>query len=169
MASILKKINSVLLMIQKSIVVVAGIVVCTVIVASAFMRYFLQIDFYGSEEIILFFAFWLYFMGSSLAAYDDSHINADMISSNLKSKKGKAIMAMIKNVLSLLISCIATVWSYNYILWTLSLGPKTNMLKWPLVVAQFPILVSFILMDFYILMHLFTAITDFKSAEKEGR
>ncbi len=152
--------------IQEYICIVTGVIVCLLIVAAAFMRYVLAKDFYGSEELILLTAFWLYFMGSSLAARDDTHINADMTSLFVKNEKIKEKIALIKYILSFLISILTTKWSFGYILWSMSLNPKTNVLKIPLTLSQIPILISFVLMDIYLFGYI---IKTLKKIKGEGK
>ena len=86
MEKLLKSIDNLTCKLQEYICIVTGVIVCFLIVVAAFMRYVLAKDFYGSEELILLTAFWLYFIGSSLAARDDTHINADMTSLFVKNE-----------------------------------------------------------------------------------
>lgn len=166
MEKLLKSIDNLTCKLQEYICIITGVIVCFLIVVAAFMRYVLAKDFYGSEELILLTAFWLYFMGSSLAARDDTHINADMTSLFVKNEKMKQKIALVKYVLSFLISVLTTKWSFGYILWSMSLNPKTNVLKIPLTLSQIPILISFILMDIYLLGHIVKTLRRMKEGSK---
>lgn len=165
MKRLISLIDTVLVKIQEYIVIVTGIAICLLITAAAVMRYVFKMDFYGSEEYIMYVAFWLYFIGSSLAARDDSHINADMIGSFAKSDQTKRIFAVVRQAISLVISLITTAWAFQYIMRSVRLNPTTAVLKAPLVLMQVPILISFALMDVYIAYHLIKAIGTLRNSK----
>lgn len=83
----LKRADHVIFKIQEYICIITSVLITSLIVIAAIMRYILGINFGGSEELVLFAAFWFYFTGSSLAYRDDAHINADMTSLLFKSEK----------------------------------------------------------------------------------
>ena|GEM_PF-252138 len=139
--------------IQQYIVMFTGMASCLLITAAAVMRYVLHVDFYGSEELIMLTAFWLYFMGASLATREDSHISADLICSLMKTPRQRRILKTVQHTISLAISALATNWAYNYIAWSLARNPKTPVLKFPIIWLQFPILVFFILSSLYLVSH----------------
>jgi len=154
----IKAFEKVLFFIEKKICLVTGIMITSLIIINAFMRYVLLRNFGGSEELTLFFAFWFYFIGSSLASRDDGHITADMTSLFIKNKKILRILSVVKYLLSLLLSFIATFWVFNFIMWTLSLNPRSIVYRLPLVIPQMAIFISFILMDVYLLSYLFKSV-----------
>lgn len=154
-----------LAVIQQYIVMFTGLASCLLIAAAAFMRYVLHVDFYGSEELIMLTAFWLYFMGASLATREDSHISADLICSLMKTPRQHHILKTIQHTISLAISVLATSWAYNYIIWSLARNPKTSVLKFPIIWLQFPILVFFILSSLYLAGHL---ISNIKALAQDG-
>lgn len=165
MKRVISIIDIVLVKLQEYIVIVAGIAICLLITAAAITRYVFKVDFYGSEEYIMYVAFWLYFIGSSLAARDDSHINADMIGSFAKSERVKKVFAVVRQVISLVISLITTGWAFLYIMRSVRLGPTTAVLKAPMVLMQVPILISFALMDIYIVYYLWKAVKALRDQE----
>lgn len=143
-----------LLKVEEYVVVITGLTACILIMTSAFMRYVLSKDFYGAEELIILCAFWLYFIGSALASREDSHLTADLLVSLIKTPWRKAALNIVRHGLSLVISLIVTFWTYKYIAWILHMGPHTPVLKFPTILMQIPILISFVLMNLYILGHL---------------
>lgn len=100
MIAFLKRADHVIFKIQEYICIITSVLITSLIVIAAIMRYILGINFGGSEELVLFAAFWFYFTGSSLAYRDDSHINADMTSLLFKSEKAKKRMAVVKYAVS---------------------------------------------------------------------
>ena len=139
--------------IQQYIVMITGLAACLLITAAAVMRYVFSVDFYGSEELIMLTAFWLYFMGASLATREDTHISADLITSLMKTERQRKILKTVQHSISLAISVLATTWAYNYIAWSLARNPKTAVLKFPIIWLQFPILVFFIFSSLYLAGH----------------
>ncbi len=148
--SLLKKIDTFFIKIQEYILLFSSVAICCLIFAAAFARYILQTDLYGSEEIIMLIAFWLYFIGSSLAERYDAHISADMVNIFVKNATAKKLLALLKFIISISVALIITKWSFDYVQRSFMLNPKSPVLKMPLVFTQLPILISFILMDIYI-------------------
>lgn len=139
---------------QEGVVVATGAIACLLIMTNALLRYILKLDMYGSDEIIMLCAFWLYFMGSSLATREDSHLSADFITGLMKTPRQRAILKLVQHIVSLIISVMATYWAYKYVAWSFAKLPKTPILKFPVIWMQFPIFLSFILSDFYILCNI---------------
>ncbi|GFI60852.1 hypothetical protein IMSAG049_00001 [Clostridiales bacterium] len=161
----LKKLDDGLEFIENWILILTGIAVCVLIFISAMMRYILKTDFYGSEEIILFTAFWLYFTGSSIAAKKDTHINANMISMFVKNKRVVAVFDIIKCVLSLGICIVATYWCFNYVTWSIQMKAASNVFKLPLAIGQLPIFISFFFWTLYLIRDVIKSFSGLKNAE----
>lgn len=147
----LKKIDDMIEFIENWIMVITGIGVCVLILAAAFMRYVFHTDFYGYEELTLFCAFWLYFMGSSVAAKKDTHINANMITLFSKNEKVIAVSSLAKSIVSLAVCSLATYWCYNYVTWSISMNAKSNVFKLPNAIAQIPMFISFVMWTIYLI------------------
>ncbi len=163
----LKKIDHVFAGAQNWIMVLTGIAVCMLIFAGAVMRYLLKMDFYGSEEIILFAAFWLYFTGSAAAARNKTHINADMISMFVKNQKTVDTVHMIKDIFSLIMSALATYWSFHYVIWSIEMDAVSNVFKLPVVIAQIPIFLSFLLWTIYLIRDIAVSVKERKNVAVE--
>lgn len=165
MINILKKIDDLFEFCANWIMTITGIATCSLIVAAGFMRYFLKMDFYGYEELTLFCAFWLYFMGSAIAGKKDTHINANMMSMFCKNQTVLNIMELIKVIISLVICSVATKWCFDYVMFSLQMGAKSNVFKLPNVIAQFPMLISFFAWTLYIIRDLIKTMMNFKKKE----
>lgn len=148
------------------IMMITGIAVTLLIMAGALMRYVLHIDFYGSEEIVLIVGFWLFFIGSISAARSKTHLNANMVSVFTNNQKVTSIAALIKDVLSLIICCLAIYWCYKYWNWTFKLSPKTSVFKLPYYIQQFPLCLSFLVWGLYLIRDCCRSILAVKSAGK---
>ncbi|MDR2301873.1 MAG: TRAP transporter small permease subunit [Deltaproteobacteria bacterium] len=162
MGPFFKTLAKVLTVIQQYILVVTSLSACLMIIMGAILRYFFEKDFYGSEELILLAAFWLYFIGASLATREDSHIAADLVSSHLKSPFTRLMAKTIKHAVSLCISLLASYWAYKFLAWNFARNPKTPAIKMPYILMQMPILICFILSSLYLVGHLITDIRGFR-------
>ncbi|NLY19751.1 MAG: TRAP transporter small permease [Tissierellia bacterium] len=154
--------------IQEYILIISGSAVCILIFISALMRYILKKDFYGSEEIILFIAFWLYFTGSMYAAKKDTHITADMISIFTTNQKIIYLFGNIRNLVSLFINVLVTKWCIDYVLWSIQLGGRSDVFKIPHIIGQIPILISFAMWTVYTFMRTMKSIEEYKKIRKGG-
>ena len=74
------------------------------IFASVLLRYVFKSDLYGLEEIVTLATMWLYFMGGVDGSYEDSHIDADVLSLAIKSEKTKRILKIIIKAICLIVS-----------------------------------------------------------------
>ena len=154
----IKRIDSIVEWIANWILVITGVSVCILIFSAAVMRHVFHTDFYGSEELILIAAFWLYFVGSAMAAKHDTQIKAEMLDMFIKNKTILGIADIIKNAINLIMSAIATVWSVQYVMWNINMNVKSNVFRFPVVYAVLPIAVSFFLWTVYCLRDFINAI-----------
>ena len=165
MLKIVKKVDDIFEFCAGWIMTLTGIATCLFIVTAGFMRYFLKMDFYGYEELTLFCAFWLYFMGSAIAGKKDTHINANMISMFCKNEAIIKVCELVKIVISLAMCAVATKWCFDYVMWSAQMGAKSNVFKLPNVIAQIPMFISFFMWTLYVIRDLVKAILGFKNKE----
>ena len=66
-----------------------------IICVATFFRYILEGNLYGYEEWVKILAFWLYFMGAAVGAYNRTHIRADLVNAYLKDGKFKDFMKLL--------------------------------------------------------------------------
>ena len=142
--------------------VITEVWTCAVIVIGAAARYIFKTDLFGAEELILFAAFWLYFIGSALGTKEDSQISADMTSLFIKNKKVLAAIRVVKFVISFLITSVGVVWAYNYVVRQIEMNAVSNSFKAPLAIQQASILACFILSAIYLLVHIVKSVKAFK-------
>ncbi|HHX51592.1 MAG TPA: TRAP transporter small permease [Clostridia bacterium] len=142
-----------LLSLQKIIVIVCSIITVIGISSAAFLRYVFRTDLYGYEEIIVIFAFWLYFIGGSYGSYERSHITAELVSVYVKNEKLKTFMIWVSSGITVLLSLLFTYWATDIITWGLASGAKSPVWGIPLVIPQSAILAGLVLMSFYFIVH----------------
>lgn len=150
---LLKKADQVLNRVQNWILVITGTAITAMILVNAACR-FLKIDWFGSEELTMFVAFWLYFVGAACASREDTHISADMLALFTEDPKARAVAGIVKNVISVVMCAVFTYWCFNYVSWQMNLGAKSSAYKLPVVISTIPILLSFALWVLYLVRDL---------------
>lgn len=166
MAKILKTIDKGIALLCDGIMMAAGTAVMLLIMVGAFMRYILKIDFYGSEEIVLLFGYWLYFIGSIAAARNCSHLNADMVNVFTKNVKVIKVCALIRDILSLAICVLGIKWCADYWNWSWALKPVTSVHRIPYYLQQFPMCLSFLMWGIYLVRDFIVCIISFKGGKE---
>ena len=101
--NILKKLWNALLMAENAIMMTANIGVVILVFISVLMRYILQKNTGGMEELVVFIATWIYFMGGAIGSYENSHITADFLSVFIHNEKAKQIVGMLRHLITLVI------------------------------------------------------------------
>lgn len=151
--AIFRRLWTFLLMIQKAIMIAGSLGIVIGIGLTIVFRYFLKTDLYGTEELLLIFAFWLYFMGGSYASYEKSHITADLLSTMISNRKVKLGISLFTSAATMLICLIFTYWGFDFLQWGIEKGAKTTALGIPMFVAQSSVTFGFLLMSLYSIVH----------------
>jgi TRAP-type C4-dicarboxylate transport system permease small subunit len=147
----------------------ANVAIVGMILIGAFMRYLLKLDFYGSEELVLLIASWMYFLGSAAASYEDSQVSADLISSMIKSDRKRAVFKLCQLFISLFLFGLLVVWAFNYFFWSLERRPATPVYRLPMAISYFALLFSFFLSFLYQIMHICKTILFLRDAYKGSK
>jgi TRAP-type C4-dicarboxylate transport system permease small subunit len=82
-------------------------------------RYVLQIPMMGLEEILVFFALWLYVLGSVNASREDTQITANVLDVFLKTERSKLMIRVTADVMGLIVALWLTWWAWDYFLYAL--------------------------------------------------
>lgn len=150
---ILSKIDQGLMRFFDVVMASSNLAICIMILIGAFMRYILKKDFYGMEELVLLIAFWMYFIGSAVATREGSQVSADLVSSMLKSERQKAVLTLVRTLITLILFAILVKWAWSYMLWSLEKRPTTAVYKLPMAIAHAALLLSFVLSVLYEIKH----------------
>ena len=118
-------------------------------VYSVVLRYVFKGNFYGSDEVIMLFAFWLYFMGAVYGSYENSHIKADLLNVYIKNMRKKDAVALLGQFLTIVVNTIVLVWAIRYFGSEIAKGGLSTGLKIPLVIPKSAVFFGFLLMEFY--------------------
>jgi len=145
----------------KCVMITCSAVSTICIILSVVLRYIFKSNFYGSDEIILLFAFWLYFMGAVSGSYENSHIKADLLNVYLKNIRIKDFINLFSQFFMIAVNMILITWAWNYFLWGLVKMPLSTGLKIPLVIPQSAVFFGLLLMGFYHIVYFITNINRF--------
>lgn len=86
-----------------------SIILTLIICAAAFFRYILNGDLTGYEEWVKIFAFWLYFSGAAIGAYNRTHVSADLVQAYVADGKLKDFLVFLKDLITVGV-CLLFAW-----------------------------------------------------------
>ena len=147
--SFLKRLNRGFLIFNEYFFVIDSVAICLLILVNALLRYIFKAELYGSNDIVLLCAAWLYYLGSAVATYSDEHIAADMIHNSLKTERARCIHDIIRMFLCLAMYILVTVWVYQYFGFVVAKHQTTSMLKIPTWTSVLSLVISFTLSVIY--------------------
>lgn len=162
----LKKVNKGFIKVSEYIAFVLSAVICAMIVWWAAKRYLFKGEFYGAEELILAIAFWMYFIGSYVAAYEDSHISADLLTGMIKGRKGQLIAKLVRLVISLFAFALLTWLAWDFLTFDIVRNKITVMFRFPQAWIHVILPVSFALSFIYTVAHTISTIIDLRECGK---
>jgi TRAP-type C4-dicarboxylate transport system permease small subunit len=133
----------------------------TIITFAAVITRALNINFLGYEEILIICAFWLYMLGAAYGSYEKSHITADIIVVMMPDNFLKAIIQILRNLLTLVLGIIFFLWALELFQWTVELQQKTPVWRIPVTVSQSSLLFGLTIVTFYNIVYLYDEIKVF--------
>ena len=134
--------------------ILSGILV-TCITFSAVIARALDINLLGYEEILIICAFWLYMFGTAYGSYEDTHIKADIIVVMMREGFTKDLIALLRNILTLVLGFIFLLWALQLVEYTVTNGQQTPVWRIPVTVSQSSILFGLTCTTFYNLVYLY--------------
>ncbi len=143
-----------LLVLERGIMIACGLLVAISISISAALRYIFHMDLYGLEEIVVIFAYWLYFSGAAYGAYEDSHIAAGIVDVYVRNPRIRTGIKLIASLATTGLALLFTLWAWQMFRWTLANHGSTPVWRISLAVPQGAILFGMGLMSFYFCVHL---------------
>lgn len=133
-----------------AVLMVVGSVASTAcMVYAVIIRYVFKSNFYGSDEVIMLFAFWLYFMGAAYGSFENSHIKADLLSVYLKNMHLKDASTILSEILTVIVNTIILCWATRFFFSEIAKWGLSTSLKIPLIIPKSSIFFGFLLMEFY--------------------
>lgn len=169
--TLLAKAEKILTGFEETILVIVGLAVPSLVTLGVFFRYILKTDLFGIEEIEIFFAMILYFVGAAYASYKKAQITADLTQSMIKSFKVRKFFAVLSSFAALVAVAAFCYWTIDLVEYAFIRNPKTPAWKIPLVLEYIAVLFSFIVMTIYALRDFCLALArkPDSSVEDDGR
>ena len=136
-----------------------------VICAATFFRYVVRGDLYGYEEWVKIIAFWLYFMGAAIGAYNRTHVSADLVNAYLPDNNLKALLVILKNLVTVGVTLLFAWYGYEFFMFgfqgPLGTGiaiPKTTVWRIPFWVGYLSVFLGRVFMAVYFIRDLMLSI-----------
>ena len=150
-----------MLAVKGTFVSIASLIMGATFLCVVVLRYGFATDLFAYEEWLLTICLWLYFMGSALGTYENSHVNADLLNYLTDSQRLQWIRSLIVCVIELVVTAFAIYWAILMILDEFASYPywqTTIALKIPFLVPRFGIVFGFAFMAFYSGLRLYVLI-----------
>ena len=142
-----------LLKAEHGIVIVCCIAVVGLVFVTVIMRYFFQASFQGMEELVMLFAFGIYFIGGALGSCEETQITADVVSIFIQKPRNIYRLRAFQRGVETLLLGTCGVFATSQMLVVLDSGARSTGLKFPLWIMYTIILVGLFLMAMYSLIH----------------
>lgn len=139
---------------QRFIMFISSILIIIGLSLAVLLRYVLKIDLFGLEELLIIPIFFLYFFGAAYGSYENSHITADIMDTYVKNQTILKWLRIFTTFVSLAASSVFSFWAFQYFLWSVNKLEKTPGWHIPLFIPHGIVLIGFLLMSFYFLVHL---------------
>ncbi|MDR3165395.1 MAG: TRAP transporter small permease [Synergistaceae bacterium] len=143
-----------ILTIQRVILFIATAVVIITLMVVVLARRLFHVNILGYGELLVAAAFWMYFIGSAYAGWEESHIKADMMSLFVKSERVKLKIGIAAKTVEVLVSIPIIYLAYEMLVFDVETKQSTIDLDIPMVFIQSAMLICFVLMTFYSVVYI---------------
>jgi TRAP-type C4-dicarboxylate transport system permease small subunit len=116
-------------------------------------RYVFQIPVMGLEEVLVYFALWLYILGSVNASREDTQITANVLDVFLKTERAKLMIRVAADVMGLVVALWLTWWAWDYFLYALRTWKLSPTRYIPTFYAECSLFIGLALMTVYGAFH----------------
>ncbi len=161
-----------LAVIQRGLMFVTGMATMIIVALAMLMRFLLNIDLAGYEEVLAMVAMWLYMIGSSYGSYEKSQIAADILNIYLKEGKFKTSINLLRSLLTTILGLVFNAWAFQFVVWGITMNTRTPVWRLPMVIGQGSIFVGLSLMSFYNIVYFYddikAALPVFRKTESKG-
>ena len=151
--------------IEKYIPTIAFVALFLIFIFQVFMRYIVRQPQAWTTEVEQTCFLWLVVLGACYAQREKAHVTFTLVYDSL-GVKGKAISAMLGNILIALTCVISFMPSLNYIMGLAERQQVTTLLKWPKTVVYFPYVVFLVLICAYSILEIYEEIQVIKGNQK---
>ena len=121
-------------------------------------RYILHMDLFAYEEWLLPICFWMFFMGSAVGTYQDTHIKADILENYIHNERIKWLRKVSIAAIELVITLFIVYWATLMLIDEFASYPQwqsTIALRIPFAIPRIGIWLGLVFMAFYSALHLY--------------
>ena len=148
--------------VQEKIILVLLAAIPLLVVAQVVLRYVFNAPLMGIEEILLFPAVWLYFLGGSAASKERNHIDCGILVLYIKKERSLALFRIVRMGLSVLVGCWTTYWAFWFFSYSLSRWKLSDLLYLPMFLGESAIFIGLLLMTIFSLIELIDRFNEFR-------
>jgi TRAP-type C4-dicarboxylate transport system permease small subunit len=138
-----------------------------VICVATFFRYILEGNLYGYEEWVKIIAFWLYFIGAAVGAYNRTHVSADLVNAYLPDGTLKNFLIVVRNLITVCVALLFTWYGYDFFMFgfrgPLGTGiaiPMTSVWRIPMWIGYLSVFLGLLFMVYYFARDLVISLRD---------
>ena len=161
---------AILVSIQEWMLMILGVLTTLIVAATSILSSFLNINFPGNEELLIFVVFYLYMIGCAYGAYEKSHITAEIIDVIVKDGIFKETVYVIRWILTFILGVVFMIWAISLVQWSFANELKTLVFRMPIAIGQSSIVIGLLLTNFYNFIHMYEVIKNYikKRSAKKG-
>lgn len=148
--------------IQDKVILVLLIAIPFLITFQVLLRYVFQAPLMGIEEMLLFPAIWLYFLGGSAASKERSHIDCGVLVLYLKKEKSLALFKLVRIVVSFLIGLWAMYYAWWFFMYSLTKWKLSDLLYIPMFLGESAVFIGLLLMVFFTFVELLDRVAEYR-------
>jgi TRAP-type C4-dicarboxylate transport system permease small subunit len=141
--------DSILLKIQKTVVIAFGSFMAFALVGVIVGRTLFENPFLGTEEIVLITAMWFYMLGAAIAASERSHLKTDILQLFIQNPKVIAGVDVVISLFTLAVAVFMSYLCYDLLAWAVLKKTALPATRIPSYVPQSAFVVSVILICYY--------------------
>jgi TRAP-type C4-dicarboxylate transport system permease small subunit len=116
----------------------------------------------GIEEMLLFPAVWLYFLGGSAASKERSHIDCGVLVLYIKKEKSLALFKLVRIGVSFLIGLWAMYYAWWFFMYSLTKWKLSDLLYIPMFLGESAVFIGLLLMIFFTFVELLDRVADYR-------
>ena len=166
--NMLKKVNDGYLKVLKIFGIFLGISAPLIEVYQVFLRFVLKKPMGGVEELLGFFAVWLYIISAIWCSYNREHIECGILNVYIKRQITMARLQVLKAVISFIVSCYLSYWGWWYFVYSLDRWKLSDVLRIPWIFGNCSFTLGFFLITMYCVIDIVLSIKALKNTDKEA-
>lgn len=149
--------------IQDKIILALLVIIPLLVVAQVILRYVFNAPLMGIEEILLFPAIWLYFLGGSAASRERNHIDCGVLVLYIKKEKSLALFRVARMAISVSVALWVTYWAFWFFKYSLTKWKLSDLLYAPMFAGESAVFIGLVLMTFFSIVELIDNINHYKN------